>query len=49
MAADLYRVLAWTGAKVEQLSESPDRDVAKKMFRAAAQPAALVHGAKVLL
>ncbi len=48
MAADLYRVLAWTGAKVEQLSESPDRDVAKKMFRAAVQPAALVHGAKVL-
>mgnify|MGYP000013335688 CR=1 FL=1 len=48
MAADLYRVLAWTGAKVEQLSESPDRDVAKKMLRAAVQPAALVHGAKVL-
>lgn len=48
MAADLYRVLAWTGAKVEQLFEHADRDVAKRQWRATAQPAAFALGATVL-
>ena len=48
MSADLYRVLVWTGAKVELLYEHNNRDTAKRLYRAATQPAAFALGGDVL-
>lgn len=43
-----FRVLVWTGARVEELGARHDRDEALRLLRSATQPAALAQGNKIL-